>query len=76
MFILQPYHLYLTSLNLPSAGWDAGDLAQFFAYVKWFIGEHQMWIMLVIAFLIAVFASDMILSLFTRRNDDDEYDIM
>lgn len=60
--------------SLPDSGWTAEDLTEIFAVTRWWIGEHQMFVMVGVAVALAFTILVMIVNLFDKNKDDDEED--
>lgn len=72
--------MFLSSIGtMPTGAWGSDDLQMFWDYVRWFLAENQMWVMICIAFFMTVGVTAIILNLFIRKKedeDDDEYDLI
>lgn len=58
-------------MNFPSANWN-DKLPEIFAVSKWWLMEHQAFIMIGTAVAIAMAVIGMIANLFDRNKDDDD----
>lgn len=61
--------------DLPTTDWS-DKLPLLWYYMKWWIKEHQVWVMIVASFPIAAALIGIVTNLFTRDDDEeDEYEV-
>lgn len=58
--------------DLPTGRWTLDDLDLFWESFRWFVGENQMWIMIIVAFFLSVGVTAIILRLFFPPGEDDD----
>lgn len=58
--------------SLPESGWTAEDLNEIFAVTRWWLGEHQMFVMVGVAVALAFTILVMIVNLFDKNKDDED----
>lgn len=56
---------------MPSANW-AAQLPLFWHYVRWFLKENQVWVMIGLAVTLAMTFLQLIANLFIKKKDDDD----
>lgn len=57
--------------DMPSANWES-QLPLFWHYVRWFLEENQVWIMIGIAIMLATVLLQVIANLFIKDKDDED----
>lgn len=58
--------------SLPDSGWTAEDLGEIFAVTRWWLGEHQMFVMVGVAVALAFTILIMIVNLFDRSKEEED----